>query len=105
MKKIAAVSVAALALSALAFGADAKAGAAAYEKSCKGCHGASGSGNPAVAKMMNVTLPDLGSAEVQGQSDADLLKVITEGKGKMKPVKTLSGDPADVIAFLHTLKK
>jgi hypothetical protein len=38
--------------------------------------------------------------------DADLKAVITEGKGKMKPVKTVSaGDVDNVIAFVRTLKK
>ena len=109
MKKPTWTLVALAALTALScvsmFGADAKAGQAAYEKSCKGCHGATGSPNAAVAKMMSVTIPELSSAEVLGKSDADLTKVITEGKGKMKPVKSLVGPPADVVAYLHTLKK
>jgi hypothetical protein len=33
-------------------------------------------------------------------------KVITEGKGKMKPVKTISAAEADdVVAYVHSLKK
>jgi mono/diheme cytochrome c family protein len=88
------------------FAADAKAGHAAYDKSCKSCHAADGAGNPAVAKMMKVDLKDLGSAGVQGESDADLKNVITEGKGKMKPVKSVSGPAVDdVIAYVRTLKK
>jgi hypothetical protein len=55
--------------------------------------------------MLSVTIPELGSAEVQGKSDADLVKVINDGKGKMKPVKTLSAAPEDVAAFVRTLKK
>jgi len=86
------------------FAADAKAGAAGFEKSCKGCHGATGTPNPVIAKMFP-TIPDLGSADVQGKSDADLKKVIEEGKGKMKPVKNLTAAPDDVIAFVRTLKK
>ena len=85
--------------------ADAKAGAAVYEKSCKACHGADGTANPAIAKMMKVDIKDLKSAEVHGMSDADLKKVITEGKGKMKAVKTVSPAEADqVAAYVHTLK-
>ena len=103
------VAIAALSLVALsgsaAFGADAKAGQAAYDKSCKGCHGATGSPNPAVAKTLSATIPELSSPAVQSQSDADLKKTITEGKGKLKPIKSLSGSPDDVVAFLHTLKK
>ena len=103
--KTVSVSIAVLALVATAaFGADAKAGQAGYEKSCRGCHGAAGAANPAITKMFP-TIPDLTSARVQGQSDADLKKVITEGKGKMKPVKTLTADPDDVVAFIRTLKK
>jgi mono/diheme cytochrome c family protein len=86
-------------------GADAKAGGAAFEKSCKGCHGAAGAPNAAVAKMLNATIPDLSSAEVQGLSDAELVKVVTEGKGRMKPVKSLSAPAEDVIAYVRTLKK
>src|SRR5438270_3860675 len=71
--------------------ADAKAGQAIYEKSCKSCHGADGTPNPAIGKMMKVEMKNLGSADVQAHSDADLAKIISEGKGKMKPVKTVSG--------------
>ena len=104
MKIIAAVSIVFLSLSCTAFAADAKAGGAAFEKSCKGCHGATGSPNPAIAKMFP-TIPELGSADVQKLSDADLVKVVNEGTGKMKPVKNLSASPEDVIAFVRTLKK
>jgi mono/diheme cytochrome c family protein len=86
--------------------ADAKAGQAVFDKSCKSCHGADGTPNPAIAKMMKVEMKNLGSAEVQAQSDADLAKIITEGKGKMKPVKTVSGPAVDnVVAYVRTLKK
>jgi mono/diheme cytochrome c family protein len=86
--------------------ADAKAGQAAYDKSCKSCHGPDGTPNPAIAKMMKVDMKDLKSAEVQGMSDADLKKVIADGKGKMKPIKTVTGADVDnVIAYIRTLKK
>lgn len=85
--------------------ADAKAGAAVYEKSCKQCHGVDGTANPAIAKMMKVDIKDLKSAEVHSMSDADLKKVVTEGKGKMKAVKTVSPAEADeVVAYVRTLK-
>jgi mono/diheme cytochrome c family protein len=86
--------------------ADAKAGQVAYDKSCKSCHGSDGTPNAAIAKMLKVDIKDLKSAEVQGMSDADLKKVITEGMGKMKPVKTVSGSDADnVVAYIRSLKK
>jgi mono/diheme cytochrome c family protein len=88
-----------------ALAADAKAGQDVYAKSCKGCHGADGSGNPAIAKAMKVDMKKLSSPEVQAQSDADMAKIITDGKGKMKPVKTVSGATVDnVVAYVRTLK-
>jgi hypothetical protein len=48
---------------------------------------------------------DPGSPEVHTHSDSALVKVMTEGKGNVKPVKTLTGKPEAVAAFLRTLKK
>jgi mono/diheme cytochrome c family protein len=77
-----------------------------FDKSCKACHGAQGQGNPGMAKMMKVEMRALGSKEVQAQSDADLKKIITEGKGKMKAQSTLSPKQVDdVVAFVRTLKQ
>jgi cytochrome c553 len=81
----------------------ADAGHAEYDKSCKSCHGAMGTPNPAIAKMMKVEMRDLGSAEVQAQSDADLKKIITEGKGKMKPTQSAK-NPDNIVAFVRTLR-
>jgi mono/diheme cytochrome c family protein len=102
---LAAVTIVTLCATA-AFGANAKAGQAIYDKSCKSCHGADGAPNAAVAKMMKVDMKDLKSSEVQASSDEDMKEIITKGKGKMKPVKTISG-PAleDVIAYVRSLKK
>jgi len=85
--------------------ADSAAGKAVYDKSCKSCHGPDGAGNPAVAKMMKVDMKDLKSADVQAMSDDDLKKVITDGKGKMKPIAAASGSAADVVAYIRTWKK
>ena len=98
-----------LALAALtsiaSFAADAKAGKEVYDKSCKSCHGADGTPNPAVAKMMKVEMKDLKSAEIQAMSDDDMKKIISAGKGKMKPVASVTGASADnVVAYVHSLK-
>ena len=91
---------------ALVVAADAKAGQAIYDKSCKSCHGPDGSPNPAVAKMMKVEMKDLKSAEVQAMSDADMKKVVAEGKGKMKPVHAVAvADLDHVVAYVRTFKK
>lgn len=78
---------------------------AAYAKGCKACHGPTGQGNPAIAKLMSVTLPNLASKDIQSRSDADLKKIALEGKGKMKPVKTIAPNEInDAIAYIRTLK-
>lgn len=86
--------------------ANAKAGQAAYDKACKSCHGADGAPNPAIAKALKVDMRDLKSADVQAKSDDQLKKDITDGTGKMRPVKSLSGEQADdVVAYMRSLKK
>ena len=93
-------------LIAPAAAAVAKEGEAVYAAKCKTCHGADGAGNPAIAKMMNVTLKPLGSADVQAKTDADLKAGIAAGTGKMKPVAGVSGADADnIVAYLRTFKK
>ena len=85
---------------------DATAGKAVYEKSCKACHGATGTANPAMAKAMKVDIKDLGSSDVQAMSDADLKKIVSDGKGKMQPIKSVTGKSVDdVVAYVRTLKK
>ncbi len=87
-------------------GLSATAGSAVYDKSCKSCHGADGTPNPAIGKMMKVEMKDLKSAEVQAMSDADLKKIITAGKGKMKPATAVSGAALDeVVATVRSFKK
>jgi mono/diheme cytochrome c family protein len=96
-----------LALSATAaLAADVKAGQATFGTSCKSCHGADGTPNPAIAKAMKVEIKDLKSAEVQGKSDDDIKKIITGGTGKMAAVKAVSGADADnVVAYVRTWKQ
>jgi mono/diheme cytochrome c family protein len=86
--------------------ADLAAGKADYTHHCKNCHGANGVANPAIAKMMKVTIPDLSSREVQKMSNAELRKVITDGKGKMPAIHGISGSAVDdVVAYVRTMKK
>jgi mono/diheme cytochrome c family protein len=81
-------------------------GKSVFDNKCKMCHGVDGSGNPAIAKAMKVTLRRLGSPEVQAKSDADIKKNITEGTGKMKPITGLTAKQVDdVVAYVRTFKK
>jgi len=91
---------------AAAIGADAAAGQADYARACKSCHGADGTPNPAIAKMMKVDMKDFKSAEVQALTNDDIKKIISGGKGKMRPIASVSGAAQDnVAAYIHTLKK
>jgi mono/diheme cytochrome c family protein len=84
-----------------AFAAD---GAAIYKAKCALCHGANGSGDTPSGKSMKVK--DLRSDSVQKQTDLELTKVISGGKGKMPPYgKQLSNDDIKaLIGFIRTLK-
>jgi mono/diheme cytochrome c family protein len=85
---------------------DAKAGHAVFQAHCQMCHGADGKGNPALAKMLKTTIPDLGSQQVQALTDAQMREVIEKGKNKMTAVKGLTAAQIDdVIAFVRTMKK
>jgi mono/diheme cytochrome c family protein len=82
------------------------AGKAVYAKACRSCHGTDGTPNAGIAKTFKVQMAHLGDPAVQSMSDDDLKAVITNGKGKMKPIKSVSGKAADdVVAFMRTLKK
>lgn len=106
MTKIKAILLITAIATGAATAADSQAGKAPYDKACKSCHGVDGTPNPAIAKSLKVEMRDLGSKEVQALSDAELKTIITDGKGKMRPVKTLAGPDVDnVVAYMRTLKK
>ena len=65
-------------------------GAATYKAKCAMCHGQGGEGGK------------MAPNPIKGKGEADVLKVINEGKGKMKPVKI--DDAADVAKFVAGLK-
>jgi len=97
--------IASLATSIASGAGDVTAGKAAYDRACKSCHGANGQHNPGIAKAMKVDMQDLGSSAVQSMSDADLRKAVTDGFGKMKPVRSISGADLDnVIAYMRTFR-
>ena len=70
--------------------------AALFKAKCVACHGSDASGNTPVGK--NLKIRDLRSAEVQGQSDAQLFTIISNGKGKMPAYgKSLSKDQIQLL--------
>jgi cytochrome c6 len=80
-------------------------GADVFKAKCASCHGAEGKGDTAMGK--NLKLKDLGSADVQQQSDADLTNVIAKGKKPMPGYegKLTNDQIQDVVKYIRTLKK
>jgi mono/diheme cytochrome c family protein len=103
LRKVTAVSILVLfgSMTAAAFASD---GAAIYKAKCALCHAANGSGDTPTGRSMKVR--DLRSDEVQKQTDIELTKTISGGKGKMPGYgKQLSTDDIKaVIAFIRTMK-
>lgn len=80
-------------------------GAALFKAKCAACHGADGKGETAMGKANK--LRDLGSPDVQKQSDEDLSGIITAGKNKMPAYgKSLKPEQVkDLVAFIRSLAK
>ncbi len=75
----------------VAFAGSASADAAAtFKAKCSMCHGPDGAGGA------------MHKASIKGKSEADVLKAINDGKGKMKPVKI--DDAAAVAKWVSGLK-
>jgi cytochrome c6 len=80
-------------------------GAGDFKAKCAMCHGADGSGSTATGKALKVR--DLGSADVQGQTDAQLTEIITSGKDKMPAYKgKLTDDQIKgLVVYIRSLAK
>ena len=80
-------------------------GATLFKTKCAMCHGADGKGDSPMGKKLN--LRDLGSPEVQKQTDAELTTIIAKGKGKMAPFegKLTAEQITQVVAHIRQLGK
>jgi cytochrome c6 len=88
------------------FSAGARAdGAGDFKAKCAMCHGADGTGSTATGKALKVR--DLGSSDVQGQTDAQLTDIVTNGKGKMPAYKGKLTNPQikELVGFIRSLAK
>lgn len=76
-----------------------------YKTKCAACHGADGKGETSIGKANK--LRDLGSADVQKESDPDLTTIITAGKNKMPAYgKSLTADQIKgLVAYIRGLAK
>jgi cytochrome c6 len=87
----AAISVVVFFSLASALAENASDGSGLFKAKCAMCHGADGAGKTPVGQKLGIK--DLHSAEVQQQSDSDLIHAIAEGKGKMPAFgKSLTAD-------------
>jgi cytochrome c6 len=80
-------------------------GAALFKTKCAVCHGADGKGDTGIGRADKIR--DLGSPEVQKQTDEELAGIIGNGKGKMPAYgKSLKPEQIkDLVAFIRTLRK
>jgi mono/diheme cytochrome c family protein len=69
------------------------------------CHAADGTGNTPAGKAMKV--PPLDSPDILKMSDAELITVTKNGKGKMPSYagKITDGQIKDVVAYIRTFQK
>ena len=81
------------------------AGAALYKTKCAACHGPDGKGDTPMGKANK--LRDLGSADVQKQSNDELSATITNGKGKMPAYgKSLKPDQVnELVTYIRSFAK
>jgi cytochrome c6 len=80
-------------------------GADTYKSKCQMCHAADGSGNTPAGKSTKVV--PFSSPDVVSKSDADLVAITKNGKGKMPAYtgKLTDAQITDVVAHIRTLQK
>src|SRR5687767_14026489 len=78
--------------------------AAVYKTKCATCHGADGKGQTPMGKKFG--LRPLGSPEVQKQTDAQLIAITSDGKGKMPAYKgkLTEAEIKGLVAHMRSLK-
>ena len=76
-----------------------------YKAKCAACHGADGKGETAIGKANKMR--DLGSVDIQKQSEEDLLEIITKGKNKMPAYgKSLKPEQMkDLVTYIRSFGK
>jgi len=79
------VALAAVVLLAGAVSFAQSAGEATYKAKCQSCHGAEGAPNPGIAKAMGVR--PVSDPAVKAETEAQMITITTDGKGKMPAYK------------------
>ena len=76
--------------------ADEELGKKVFNQKCVACHGADGTGNAKMSQTLKVTIPPL--AAIAAKTDAELIKIITDGKKPMPSFKNLSTGELEAVA-------
>lgn len=100
--KMSVLSIALLLATPAAFGDVAE----VYAKNCASCHGKDGTGNTTMGKKSKAK--DYTDAKVQASfTDAEALKVILEGKEKMKGYKekVTEAEAKELVKYVRAFKK
>ena len=99
------VALAAVVLLAGAVGFAQYAGEATYKAKCQSCHGAEGTPNPGIAKAMGVK--PASDPTVKADSEAQMITITTDGKGKMPAYKGKLTDAEikDAVDYFRTFAK
>ena len=99
MKSIGTIAAMVFLAAATAFGD----GAVLFTQNCAPCHGKDGSGNTSVGRSLKAK--DLRSPEVQKLSDAEMTKIITDGKGNMPAFKARfkPEEIVEIVKFLRSI--
>ena len=78
-------------------------GEATYKAKCASCHGAAGTPNPGMAKMMGIKA--VSDPDIKKLTVAEISAAVKNGKGKMKPIAGLDDATIkDVSTFFKGLK-
>lgn len=101
MTRSLAILVAGVCISCVGF---AQSGQETYKAKCQSCHGSSGTPNAGIAKTLGVK--PISDPDVQKHSEADMIKVTTDGKGKMPAYKGKLSDAEikAVVTYFRSLK-
>ena len=86
---------------------DAKAGKDLWDQHCKKCHGATGKGDGAMSKKLEIAVGDFTSGELSKKTDGGLFWKIAEGRKPMPSYKAKLSDSErwNLVAYMRTFKK
>jgi mono/diheme cytochrome c family protein len=78
-------------------------GEATYKAKCQSCHGATGTPNPGIAKMMGVK--PVSDPDIKKLTVDQMIAAVKNGKNKMKPIAGLTdAQIKDAVVYYRGLK-